>query len=461
MDPYGPPRKRPRADASLNGNGNGHAAVGSPEMECRRFNTPEGCPYGDACRFRHISGPPSGPISVSTSPIPPEKETSSGGGGANRTKPCTKFFSTSGCPYGEGCHFLHYVPGGVASLGISPLPSLGASGAIGSGGGGGSGGSGGGNVRKVLGGVGPAGIPAPLSPSDQGSNLGGFKTRLCNRYDTPEGCRFGEKCHFAHGEKELRKSNLPERDSLTEYPRSRGPAPSSSGGVYRPNSGAGGGIFPPEGRFGGGGGTGGRDGIRPHGLREPTPPGLAAAASFGASSTAKISIEASLAGAIIGKGGVNAKQICRLTGAKLSIREHETDPTLRNVEMEGSFEQIKQASSMVRQVSFRPWCERTAGACNAGLTDGRLVNAVWNSRSASRNHLQEEKKELQEPEDVIFLRSDPNEPLTRLVRAGMIFPYNMLTLPVRAELREDKNLFSLYAAKQFTCNSNSFNWAKV
>jgi polyribonucleotide nucleotidyltransferase len=77
---------------------------------------------------------------------------------------------------------------------------------------------------------------------------------------------------------------------------------------------------------------------------------MAAAASFGASSTAKISIEASLAGAIIGKGGINAKQICRLTGAKISIREHESDPTLRNVEMEGSFEQIKQASQMVREV---------------------------------------------------------------------------------------------------------------
>lgn len=54
MDPYGPPRKRPRSDAPANGNGNGHAASGPNETECRRFNTPEGCPYGDACRFRHV-----------------------------------------------------------------------------------------------------------------------------------------------------------------------------------------------------------------------------------------------------------------------------------------------------------------------------------------------------------------------------------------------------------------------
>ncbi|CAI5511133.1 unnamed protein product [Closterium sp. Naga37s-1] len=29
----------------------------------------------------------------------------------SKAKPCTKFFSTSGCPYGEECHFQHYVPG--------------------------------------------------------------------------------------------------------------------------------------------------------------------------------------------------------------------------------------------------------------------------------------------------------------------------------------------------------------
>ncbi|KAH8940841.1 hypothetical protein BDL97_14G005900 [Sphagnum fallax] len=194
-------------------------------------------------------------------------------------------------------------------------------------------------TRKVVGGLGP---------DDQGANLGGFKTRLCNRFDTAEGCRFGDKCHFAHGEIELRKSNnsslLPlEHDvySSVDHNRDRG---YRGGGMY----GADGGRFgtgrerDSGGRFGGASGMGS--------YREPTPPGMAAAASFGASSTAKISIEASLAGAIIGKGGINAKQICHLTGAKISIREHESDPTLRNVEMEGSFEQIKQASQMVREV---------------------------------------------------------------------------------------------------------------
>lgn len=291
MDPYGPPRKRPRPDSGpLNGNGTigGHGGVDD-------YN----------------------------------KDGSSG----NRTKPCTKFFSTSGCPYGEGCHFLHFVPGGLPNMGgHAPLANIGS--------------MGGGGARKVVGGLGGGGAGA----DDQGANLGGFKTRLCNRFDTPEGCRFSDKCHFAHGEKELRKSTnttfstpVQERQQQDAYPRqdqySRDPpaaAPYRPGGYNNNNNG---------GRFGA------RDGAqRFGGYREPTPPGMAAANSFGASSTAKISIEASLAGAIIGKGGINAKQICRITGAKLSIKEHETDPGLRNVEMEGSFEQIKQASQMVRHV---------------------------------------------------------------------------------------------------------------
>lgn len=72
--------------------------------------------------------------------------------------------------------------------------------------------------------------------------------------------------------------------------------------------------------------------------------------SFGASATAKISVDAALAGGIIGKSGVNTKQICRVTGVKLSIRDHESDPNLKNIELEGNFDQIKQASDMVGEL---------------------------------------------------------------------------------------------------------------
>ncbi|KAI3461061.1 hypothetical protein Pfo_017724 [Paulownia fortunei] len=203
----------------------------------------------------------------------------------SKLRPCTKFFSTSGCPFGEGCHFLHYVPGGIKAvtqmLGSNPaLPAA---------------------TRN----------PVVTPPFPDGSSPV-VKTRLCNKYKTAEGCKFGDKCHFAHGEWELGKPTV----APHEDPRAMGQMP---------------------GRYGGG-------------RMEPTPPNLGVAASFGASATAKISIDASLAGAVIGKGGVNSKQICRLTGAKLSIRDHESDPNLRNIELEGTFDQIKQASQMVREL---------------------------------------------------------------------------------------------------------------
>ncbi|PPD88587.1 hypothetical protein GOBAR_DD14476 [Gossypium barbadense] len=191
--------------------------------------------------------------------------------------------STAGCQFGESCHFLHYVPGGY-------------------------------NAVAQMMNLAPAVPPASRNvtataavPHGSGSQV---KTRLCNKFSGPEGCKYGDKCHFAHGEWELGKPIAPSQDD----PRSMAPLP-------------------------------GRMGSR----MEPPPPS-GPAATFGASATAKISVDASLAGAIIGKGGVHSKQICRQTGAKLSIREHESDPSLRNIELEGSFEQIKEASAMVREL---------------------------------------------------------------------------------------------------------------
>ncbi|XP_074576714.1 zinc finger CCCH domain-containing protein 14-like [Curcuma longa] len=203
-----------------------------------------------------------------------------------KSKPCTKFFSTSGCPYGEGCHFLHYFPGGLQA--VQQLTNLGN----------------------------PALAPAAWNPVAPPPFHNGaspvVKTRMCNKYNTAEGCKFGERCHFAHGERELGKSVLSSKDAPIAAP-------------------------PPL-----GGGLGARF--------DHVPPGVDPATSFGASATAKISVDASLAGAIIGKGGVNTKQICRVTGAKLSIRDHESDANLKNIEMEGTFDQINQASVMVREL---------------------------------------------------------------------------------------------------------------
>lgn len=157
----------------------------------------------------------------------------------------------------------------------------------------------------------PASRNAVATPSipNGASGSPAVKTKICSRFNTAEGCKFGDKCHFAHGEWEIGKPIIP----WHEDPRAMGPGP---------------------GRFGG--------------RMEPAVPGPAA--GFGASATTKISVDASLAGGIIGKSGVNSKQICRQTGAKLAIRDHESDPNLRNIELEGTFEQIQQASAMVREL---------------------------------------------------------------------------------------------------------------
>ncbi|KAL8204429.1 hypothetical protein R6Q57_010052 [Mikania cordata] len=210
---------------------------------------------------------------------PREEMESITSGVGSKSKPCTKFFSTSGCPFGEGCHFLHYVPGGYSA------------------------------VKQLTNANAPLGRKAPMQQLPPFVADGPLKSKLCKKINTPEGCKFGDKCRFAHSEAEL-SSKL----SFPTYEDPRGqPGPINYGGGFQG-------------------------------------PGIAAAANFGQSATAKISIDGALAGPIIGKGGVNSKQICHLTGVKLAIRDHETDPNQKNIELEGTFDQIKQASAMVHEL---------------------------------------------------------------------------------------------------------------
>ncbi|PON48817.1 Polyribonucleotide nucleotidyltransferase [Parasponia andersonii] len=215
----------------------------------------------------------------------PEMDSLSTGIGS-KSKPCTKFFSTSGCPFGEGCHFSHYVPGGFQA--VSQMINIAGSPALP-----------------------PVRNPAVPPSFPDGSSPPAVKTRLCNKYNSAEGCKFGDKCHFAHGEWELGRPTAPSYEDQ----RALGPFLGRLGGRI-----------------------------------EPPPHSHALAASFGASSTAKISVDASLSGAIIGKHGVNSKQICRVTGAKLYVKDHESDPNLKYIELEGTFDQINQASAMVREL---------------------------------------------------------------------------------------------------------------
>eukprot|EP00976_Prorocentrum_cordatum_P100197 1192135-Prorocentrum_minimum.AAC.1 len=47
-----------------------------------------------------------------------------------KTKPCAKFFSVSGCPYWDGCNFMHANPTGIPLVSSRPLgmPSYGGGG---------------------------------------------------------------------------------------------------------------------------------------------------------------------------------------------------------------------------------------------------------------------------------------------------------------------------------------------
>ncbi|KAF5193564.1 Zinc finger ccch domain-containing protein [Thalictrum thalictroides] len=154
--------------------GNGSGGGGGNLQHCKRFKTPEGCPYGSNCRFLHVSSD--------------SRDNSTG-----KPKPCMKFFSTSGCPYGESCHFMHYIPGGLSSLGLSPIVSLSAAPPVP-------------YQRKAL----PTGDPS--------ISINGYKTKLCNRFNTDEGCRFGDKCHFAHGERDLRLPNNQTQGNIQRAP---------------------------------------------------------------------------------------------------------------------------------------------------------------------------------------------------------------------------------------------------
>ena len=284
---------------------------------------------------------------------------------------CTYFswqsHSTCGCPYGEGCHFSHYVPGGVSSYttGIALKTTVKAPSII---------------AQPSL--VAPHVASTTHSANGGGgANLGGFKSRLCKQFGTSEGCRFGDKCHFAHGERELKVTSNAHVDApkgmasnafvasimFGEPPKGmvpngivstvmvseppKGMVPNGYGAAMMvsepPKSIIQNGYVapmmvgePPKGIIANGSFSTPLTSNHPPAVipfpREPPPPGIVSSSS----SIDKITIDAAMAGIIIGKGGMHAKEISRITGAKLAIRDHESDPNLRHVELEGTFDQM-------------------------------------------------------------------------------------------------------------------------
>ncbi|XP_048537982.1 zinc finger CCCH domain-containing protein 14-like [Triticum urartu] len=156
----------------------------------------------------------------------------------------------------------------------------------------------------------------------------GSKSKPCVRFFSTAGCRFGSNCHFIHdipaGSQAVAETSIPSGPATAQDENELA--------MLNP-------TLPPM----------GMDQPSPtgdHALRAPTP-SSAAPASFGAWATAKISVDASLAGAIIGRSGATIREISRASGARLRIRDHERDAGLKNVELEGTPEQIRHASAMV------------------------------------------------------------------------------------------------------------------
>ncbi|KAE8806528.1 Zinc finger CCCH domain-containing protein 44 [Hordeum vulgare] len=55
-----------------------------------------------------------------------------------------------------------------------------------------------------------------------------------------------------------------------------------------------------------------------------------------------------------------------MTGAKLAIRDNEADPNHKNIELEGSFDQVNHASAMVKELILRIGGNAPPQAKNAG-----------------------------------------------------------------------------------------------
>uniref|UniRef100_A0A8I7BBK7 C3H1-type domain-containing protein n=2 Tax=Hordeum vulgare subsp. vulgare TaxID=112509 RepID=A0A8I7BBK7_HORVV len=170
------------------------------------------------------------------------------------------------------------------------------------------------SVGRTPGGLGDSEfLPQPKREQEAFEAGAGSKSKPCVRFFSTAGCRFGDNCHFIH--------DIPAPAQDEKEPAKLNPTPPSMS-MQQPSH------------------TG------DHALRAPTPPN-AAPASSGASATAKITVDASLAGAVIGRGGATIREISRASGARLCIREHERDAGLKNVELQGTPDQVKHASAMV------------------------------------------------------------------------------------------------------------------
>ncbi|KAL8036999.1 hypothetical protein ABFS82_11G012100 [Erythranthe guttata] len=173
---------------------------------CSKFNEGK-CENGDQCSFAH------GPEDLRQPPpnwqeLIREKDRASmnnassfGGNGGDdrrtmihRMKICKKFYNGEECPYGDKCNFLHERPLSPPVRKFRPddMPEQRESSVI--------------NV----------GITWDASRGNVGADVDHnkvfWKTRMCSKWEMGQ-CPFGDRCHYAHGQSEL-KSHVSVSDSV-------------------------------------------------------------------------------------------------------------------------------------------------------------------------------------------------------------------------------------------------------
>ncbi|KAK3235998.1 hypothetical protein CYMTET_53837 [Cymbomonas tetramitiformis] len=147
---------------------------------CTKFMATGACPYGMSCNFAH------GEADLRQSNHITDPDVLA----ARKQRLCNKHSTPQGCPYGDRCNFAH----GAHELVTTGAKQVAAEGP---------------RIPQVTTYAGAA--PAVEAPGDmsQAFNAGGmaqpfnFKTKLCNKWQAGI-CPFGSKCHFAHGNIEIR-----------------------------------------------------------------------------------------------------------------------------------------------------------------------------------------------------------------------------------------------------------------
>nr|XP_010914904.1 zinc finger CCCH domain-containing protein 39-like [Elaeis guineensis] len=140
---------------------------------CQKFKTGS-CLWGNNCNFAHgieeLRQPPPNWQEF----VAEERVNGSDRQRMHKNKICRKFFNRQVCPYGDRCTFLH-VQRESSGMAMGPM-------------------------------AGPDSVGGFSSAADCNGSNQKPKAKICYKWETTGHCSFGERCIFAHGLAELKKS---------------------------------------------------------------------------------------------------------------------------------------------------------------------------------------------------------------------------------------------------------------